>query len=363
MSAVACRTRTGELGIDPLPGQSSLGGVPTWGRRDRTDPATSSVPTDETAPPPPPRRHPSLDGLCGLLDRMIVGRAARTVRDNLPAGRLAWVVVARTFDWLPAAIDVGRKDRAGDGGRYLMPHRLDWPGGPVAVGHGNPDRWPYHRIGLGRDEPGAADTNDPRFFRPTLACVNRAAAIAELDRLADDAHQASWAARMSIEQAVTDAVHAAHTRVRAEISASDTYAWPLLDETKLAELADRMLLGTDGDPDSRVGRMLERCLAPRAFLRVDPLRYVTVTLRRDAEEEVRTAIGDPRVGRKVRQVARELGTSDVEEIVRAYRQVWPADKLAADRARRALDVGPDPMASAVPFLPGDTRVGIDGGLS
>ena len=59
---------------------------------------------------------------------------------------------------------------------------------------------------------------------------------------------------------------------------------------------------------------------------------------------MRRAIGDPHVGPKVRGLARELGTTDVDTIVAAYRRRWPGDHLAADRAGQALSVGSDAMA-------------------
>lgn len=121
------------------------------------------------------------------------------------------------------------------------------------------------------------------------------------------------------------------------------FAPPLVDDVKLDQLRDHMLFG-DGDSPSAADRLLALCTAPTTFTKVDPLRYVTAALRRDSATTLRRAIGDPHVGRKVRSLARELGTTDVTTVVAEYRRRWPADHVAPDRAEQALSVGSDPMA-------------------
>ena len=69
-------------------------------------------------------RHPSLVRICAHLDAMIAAQAAAGCGDPPQSGGVMWAAPA--FGWALAAIDVGRKDRAADGTRLLLPVRLTW---------------------------------------------------------------------------------------------------------------------------------------------------------------------------------------------------------------------------------------------
>ena len=66
----------------------------------------------------------------------------------------------------------------------------------------------------------------------------------------------------------------AHSRVSNEVAGpAGTSSRPtVLDETDLEVVVDTLLLGEDGGRSSPVNRMLDRCLRPDTFRRVDPLR-------------------------------------------------------------------------------------------
>ena len=166
-----------------------------------------------------------------------------------------------------------------------------------------------------------------------------------LDGLVERGREARWEFLLWLQPTVSSALVRAHSSIRAEMGdpAAGTLRGPLVDQVKLDQLRDQMLFGDDTH-SAAAERLLTLCAAPGTFRRVDPLRYLTTAIRRDAMTTLRRAIGDPHVGPKVRGLARELGTTDVDTIVAAYRRRWPGDHLAADRAGQALSVGSDAMA-------------------
>lgn len=82
--------------------------------------------------------------------------------------------------------------------------------------------------------------------------------------------------------------------------------------------------------------MLERCLLPTTFARVDPQRYVMSTLRLAAETAIRWSVGDPHIGRKVREFAQQHSPQELEELVQGYREAFPSDHLSSRRAATAM---------------------------
>lgn len=173
--------------------------------------------------------------------------------------------------------------------------------------------------------------------------------VAELEKLVADGRTARWEALLSLEPYVCHEVRRASRAVSYDVLTDDIDAFEVpevLDEEGRRKVADKMLLG-DGDDPGRVTPLLERCLAPAAFVKVDPLKYVATDIHRSAQEEVRKAIGDPQTGRKIRQVARSMPDAAVEEVVDAYRTRYPRDSMSASRVQAALTAGPDAMALAV----------------
>jgi hypothetical protein len=132
----------------------------------------------------------------------------------------------------------------------------------------------------------------------------------------------------------------------------------VLHETGIEQVVNVMMVGdpaTESSEGASVSRLLEQCLRPDRFSKVDPLMFLSRNLRRDAEDHIRRAIGDPRVGPKVRRVAASMPGAGLEEIVEAYRREHPQDKLSTARAQAALQVGADPMARSVLLDPETNR--------
>jgi hypothetical protein len=173
----------------------------------------------------------------------------------------------------------------------------------------------------------------------TAPAVSRAAMAHQLARIAAAGRAARWDLLQLLEPYTRAAVIKAHSRVSIEVAgAASTSSRPaVLDETDLEVVTDALLLGADGERSSPVNRMLDRCLRPDTFRRVDPLRYIAVTLRRDAEQEIRRRIGDPRIGSKIRALHRRHPGITLPDLIARYRELYPGDQLSVARATAALE--------------------------
>jgi len=298
-------------------------------------------------------RHGWLDALCGHLQAAIWAAAA----GDLLADRARWPVRATVlalpcWRWAEPAADVGRKARAADGGTLLLPVRVDWQPGPLLlVPRGQPVRASWRAVGLGLDGDGAAvlactahpgSRLDPGTGLPeqrTGRAVSRMAIAEELARVAAAGRAARWELMAMLEPYVRAAVIRAHSRVAIEVAGPGTGSSrpSVMDDTDLDAVVDMLLLGEGSGGPGPVARLLDRCLRPDTFRRVDPLRYIAVTLRRDAEQEIRRRIGDPRIGPKVRALHRQYPGLTLPDLVAVYREQHPRDRLSLGRAAAALE--------------------------
>jgi hypothetical protein len=259
--------------------------------------------------------------------------------------------------WREPKIPVGRKGRAKGGASYALPIRVTWESGPLQLAKAGHSRLRYRwsAAGMGWNLSGIAGSVPLRHELPRCGFPGSAAVPAmteltgdvrtALNGLVEHGRAARWEFLLWLQPTVSSALLRAHSSIRAEMGdpSSGALGAPLVDQVKLDQLGDQMMFGDDTH-SSAAERLLKLCTSPGTFRRVDPLRYLTMAIRRDAITAVRRAIGDPHIGPKVRGLARELGTTDIDTIVVEYRRRWPSDHLAADRAEQALSVGSDAMA-------------------
>ena len=333
---------------------------------------TDRHPRDEQSPPAHTgERHGPLVALCSRLHAMLAGRAAEALLaapETVPDRCGVWT--APSWLWTFSRIDVGRKGRAADGSRLRLPVRLEWSTGAVTlVEPGRPVDQGWTATGLGhtgsgvlrvetapgssRDLVRESETGLPTVV--SLAPRGRMDAMAALERLAAEGTRARWETLLWLEPHLDRALQKAHASVASELAEHWGSRRVLLDDTKLSAIADHMLLGDDAQP-GKVAQLLERCLRSETFRKVEPSRYIKETLRRDANTEVRRAIGDPHIGAKIRKVAREMGPrSDLDALIAAYRAKYPRDRLSRDRAVAAMSVSPDVMASWWELVPEGVR--------
>lgn len=334
----------------------------------------------------PDARHPGLELVCTRLEAVMHGRAAEDLlRDVRSIPERAGIVILPAWSWERPLIDVGRKDkafasaeaRAGKAAaRLLMPVRNDWSAPMVRLVAGASVPVTYRTLGMGHQmagqsrlvtrpgSPVVARVEDlPSLAEPVFVGEStRARVTHELRRLVEAGNTARWELIHSIEPKLAQQLHVAHSAVSHEIGQTSGNVVPMLDAQGLEQVQNLMMFGewdeeSGKDKPGSVFRLIELCLAPDCFVKVDPLKYMVKHLRRDAETEIRRKIGDPHIGPKVRAVALKHPRAEVAVIVEEYRKIYPKDRLSVTRAEAALSVRPDAMASSTRLLP-DTHMAV-----
>lgn len=336
--------------------------------------------------------HPWSAAWCELLGRILAGRAAANLLGDL-AGRFVGVVVLPSFLLVDPKLDLGRK-ALGRGGQTLrFPARVIWsedagesqlPTGPTSdqpsggdqpretgqlaadppevdtigpvllVRGGGERRLRFEAVGVGVRVSGTTIVRAGRAVRQPMSlpppatvasgpipeavvvpAASRRAVIDGLQRIALDGTKAFWQARQMLECHGDWVLRRRLAAVTAEIGPAEGER--LLDETDLEVVRDELLLGDDGGRVSPAyDRIIERCLAPNAFARVDPQHRVMRSLRSATETALRRRIGDPHVGRKVRQLMHEESLESLGDLVGRYGERWPKDRVGVRRIEAAL---------------------------
>ncbi|MEH0110794.1 hypothetical protein V6N00_13870 [Tersicoccus sp. MR15.9] len=317
---------------------------------------------DEPYTVPALERHRPLEVLCRRLERIIHGQAAEALlAADLPEA--AGLVILPAWTWAEPLINVGRKGVAlGGGAALLMPVRVDWASGPLALVT-DPLTLTYRARGLGHSLAGqtrlivrehtlpiTCPVTIPSLAQPVFVGTTGTRRLrSELERLARDGKTARWEQVAEIEPVLRSLLHKAHSfvshEVAGQVGVSGADVQPVLDEVGLDGVLATMMYGDqDSAATSPVLRLIDLCLEPGRFMKVDPFKFMATHLRRDAEKAIRDRLGDPHIGPKIRELARRFPGADVATIVAEYRKVYPQDRLAAARAEAALSVGPDAMA-------------------
>lgn len=302
-------------------------------------------------------RHGWIADFCDLLEARILGRHAEALLASGQLPREAAVITLPVWRWAKPGTNVGAKARARDGGTLLLPIRVSWAPAPLLVlPPGEQVRVAWKAAGLGHTghgqtlacalgrSAGQRLAEDPSSGLPSETgspVLGRAALRTELRRLAERGRDAQWALYAKLESFAMRAVQRAHGRVASEMAGDsvrpDGFAVPVLSQTDLEMVASRMTLSDDPARESAVIRLVECCMRETTFTKVDPLHYVTVALDRDAEAEVRRAIGDPHIGPKIRKLARSLHRdATVSEVLAACQRQWPSQRIGQARVQAAL---------------------------
>lgn len=307
----------------------------------------------------PGDRHGWLDRFCASLDDIIVGEAAGTFElDPQLSGPNLTLVRLPSFGWYtPSRAAVGRKGASRGGGSLLLPARIVYEHGPLLALGPKPagtHRFTAKAPGLaasgqvGDDRAVTVCSSKPAAFdvpAPRVVAVGTRRVIARsLRQLSADAKAAKFELLVAQEPYVRRAVLVAHSSVRYELASFSGVHRPLVDTTDEAAIVDGLLFGDAAGSPGAVGRIIDRCCQPHTFDRVDPVRYVSVALRRDAMSALRRYIGDPSVGPKVRQVAAAVfgevpahpDADALALLIARYTAAYPGDSLGASRALAAL---------------------------
>ena len=303
-------------------------------------------------------RHPSLHRVCGNLHSLIVGTEAQRLLDNLnELPRRAGLWIPPSWEWAYPRINVGHKGINSAGERVRLPVRVTWGTSPIGVliKGDHTVNWSLSGMGhtaVGSTEIVVANGVVDGFVPDGNAVPNTGVVrahwkyelIALLEQYVAAGKEARWALISQLEVFVVSAVDTAHKLVSAEVSRNGA---PVLDETSRQHIVTSLMYG-EPDTDSSTAmviRLLERCILPGTFVRVDPWRYMREAISSAAETAIRRTIQDPHIGRKIRKVAEDIGSRDVDVVTAAYNKLYPKDRLAKRRAVAALNAGPDVMAS------------------
>lgn len=296
--------------------------------------------------------HPTLVKLCQIFTARIHGEAAGEI---LASGTIPEaLVVLPLFDFQASLIKVGRKElghsRIGmDATQKLsMPVRRVYCADEVlwtaATGTVS-----YRAEGMGHLYAGNLTIGRLEGYHDLVPVTGAVAVERELKALVAASNAAFWDWQVFVEEPLRKKLRKAHAA-----AANEHGRTRVIDEVTFEQVFDRMTLGFEDERgaqrDGAVQRLLKRCCKADAFLRVDPLKFINVDLDREAKMEIRLAIGDTRLGPKIRAVARELGdTTDTAMIVAAYKLKYPGDYIATDRVTDAMSVRPETIPTWVPL--------------
>jgi hypothetical protein len=163
----------------------------------------------------------------------------------------------------------------------------------------------------------------------------RTRATSILKTLIEDGHTAQWEAISKIEHHLSWAFERARASVRNELFDGQGV---VVDDQTCTAIKNEILLGnpTSKQKSTAVLRLLDRCLRPGTFERVDPERYVRMALVSGSETAIRRHIGDPHIGRKIRKLRAERHWESADELVAEYRRRYPNDCLSTHRTYAAL---------------------------
>jgi len=311
------------------------------------------------------RRHPWNASFCALLERTAWGRAASVLVESTPRGSFG-VAQLPVFAWDIPATKVGRKGVAADGGKLTLPIRIRWSrhsrrdeGATTAdpildvccVQRSVALRLDWEASGAGHLRHGvtriavSADIEEPelRFSDDTpmvpsvitVPLMVRTRAVSLLKSLVEDGHAAQWEAISQLEGHLSWAFERARSSVRNEMMGG---LGPVVDPETCVTIKNEILLGrsTSKQKSTAVTRLLDRCLRPGTFKRVDPEHYVRTALISGSETAIRRHIGDPHIGRKIRRLREEREWESADELVAEYQRRYPNDCLGTHRTYAAL---------------------------
>lgn len=267
---------------------------------------------------------------------------------------------------------VGRKGLPlpGEATSQLMPIRVEWTSGTVVLLPPGDHQIAWQAQGMGRHVAGTLTvTVEPETYQSSIAnrtgprpedvitripstyritCSAASAIIPELDRLGQAGTDAKWRFLMELEPFMERALKRSEVALRRNLATTiGVDDERLLSEGSIESVLNALMFGTrDLSGDSFLQRLIVKCTDPLRFVKVDPERFIRVELARRAGAEVQKKLGDPAIGRKIRQVHSEVDSSQPADVLGEYRRQYPDDKLSMHRLERALLLEPDPMSAA-----------------
>jgi len=295
------------------------------------------------------QRHPYSAELCDRLERIAWGESATALLETNPRLTRCVVVTLPVFAWGHTTRDTGRKSLSPTG-ELLFPVKIKWRNvpGPVVVSQpkerlvvswealGSSDISPRGKTEIFPIDGSTVESYDPpvpipkKIYAPILSKID---CRRTLNDLVSDGRTAKWEILHIFEGNLRWNFARALRSVHAELGLDST---PVVDRAASETIQNTILLGGDGQNNSLALRLIDRCLEGDAFSRVDPEKYVRRALFSSAETAIRRYIGDPHIGRQVRQVSNQIQSEDIDLITEEFARQNPRARLGADRAKAAL---------------------------
>lgn len=256
---------------------------------------------------------------------------------------------------------LGRKDTRGT----LHPVAITWDEGTAIVvppGQTRTCSWSATGLGIelsGRTYLGGAAITTDRLEEDEVPHTSLSRELGadqvrrELDLVSQAGRPAMFAALAVLEPFVRDQVHQASLAVGRDVTGSET-GGHATDSLERETVVTHIVYGRENS-NGRLWRAVERCIDPRTTQSVDLVRYLASQIRRDAKDGVRSAIGDPSIGPRIRRLARSMGfIPSLDVLIDEYNRLYPGDRLSTSRAVGALTAAPslDVAASRWDFLRG-----------
>lgn len=298
---------------------------------------------------------PQLHQLITSIECILIGRTAAATNTDRFIGHTT-IVRLPVWSELKPVIDVGLK--AVKHADLVLPARIDWSVPPVVLlsdnetvtatwritnmGHQLSGTVIVSQFGLSTDVPGQLDCQLIDAFSPRD--LKR-----KLGQLVEIGATAKWEVLQSFEGYTRSKLTEASRILAQEFSEYHGQSIPgVIDEIAVDALLTHMLFG-EGDT-SIVSRMVDKAMHPDAFKSFDPARYFSLNLKRSALGEVRRSIGDPHIGTKIRRIHKQVGATNLDDLVSAYNEQYPKEHLGTKRAAAALTAGPEVGVTAVTLV-------------
>lgn len=164
---------------------------------------------------------------------------------------------------------------------------------------------------------------------------------AALRALAEDGRMAMFHLVDLLGAYARSSVESASRKVFREIHRLDANesARGVIDRDEVEQVISRLLYGQDGEKSSVVTRLVLRTANTGLVIRKSVMEVVSRAIWSAAESQVRSLIGDPHQGRKIRRIAWDLKSNDPDLVLAAYRTRNPDHDVARGRVVAALTAG------------------------
>lgn len=318
------------------------------------------------------QRHPYSAELCDRLEQIAWGDdAARILSSPLGKNSMALVQLP-VFVWDHPLRTSGRKSKSRQGAAGLLfPVRVKWvgidssillleSGTTVTLEWSAPgckniaSRGTMVAHALKQGDTSNTEVMDHNFLTRvpsavSVSSVGRLKVRTALQRFTNVGRDARWRVLRMFEENLrwnfTRALASVDADVLSGTRPSDNgpqLRYTLSEFTRVIDVADaesiqtNILYGSDGEDKSLALTLIQRCLEGNAFARVDPELYVRRWMFSTAESAIRRHIGDPHIGRTIRQVAREIDSDDPVVVREEFAKRYPKKSLGVSRTEAAL---------------------------